>query len=245
MVEVTVAKAGGPLARLAESGARLPAERALEGEGPIVVQRAGAGGDDRARPRVGREAPAARGPNRLQARRARDPARLSQRRRAVRGRGTDELSLKSIEALLRPPPAPKSDDYDIALRPSRSAARRRGRARRRRRLAADGAGALLPAGAARRDRGLRHARQGRRRPPRRLHEPARARRPLGRARHRRRLGQRRCGASGRSIRSTSASRRATAAACCATSPRCSPRRRSTSRACARNRFATAPAAPRS
>jgi len=34
--------------------------------------------------------------------------------------GKDELSLKSIEALLRPPPAPKNDADDIALRPSRS-----------------------------------------------------------------------------------------------------------------------------
>jgi GTP pyrophosphokinase len=36
--------------------------------------------------------------------------------------GKDEFSLKSIEALLRPAPPPKSDDYDIALRPSRSPA---------------------------------------------------------------------------------------------------------------------------
>ena len=34
--------------------------------------------------------------------------------------GKDELSLKSIEALLRPAPAPKSDADEIALRPSRS-----------------------------------------------------------------------------------------------------------------------------
>src|SRR5205814_5566389 len=36
--------------------------------------------------------------------------------------GKDELSLKTIEALLRPAPAPKSDYYDVALRPSRSPA---------------------------------------------------------------------------------------------------------------------------
>jgi len=36
--------------------------------------------------------------------------------------GKDELSLKSIEALLRPAPPPKSDADDIALRPSRSPA---------------------------------------------------------------------------------------------------------------------------
>ncbi len=36
--------------------------------------------------------------------------------------GKDELSLKSIEALLRPAPAPKSDADDIAFRPSRSPA---------------------------------------------------------------------------------------------------------------------------
>jgi GTP pyrophosphokinase len=34
--------------------------------------------------------------------------------------GKDELSLKSIEALLRPRPAPKSDADEVALRPSRS-----------------------------------------------------------------------------------------------------------------------------
>jgi len=36
--------------------------------------------------------------------------------------GKDELSLKSIEALLRPAPAPKSDADEVALRPSRSPA---------------------------------------------------------------------------------------------------------------------------
>jgi len=36
--------------------------------------------------------------------------------------GKDELSLKTIEALLRPAPPPKSDDYDVALRPSHSPA---------------------------------------------------------------------------------------------------------------------------
>ena len=36
--------------------------------------------------------------------------------------GKDELSLKSIEAQLRPPPAPKTDADEIALRPSRSPA---------------------------------------------------------------------------------------------------------------------------
>ena len=36
--------------------------------------------------------------------------------------GKDELSLRSIEALLRPPPAPRDDGDDIALRPSRSSA---------------------------------------------------------------------------------------------------------------------------
>ena len=49
---------------------------------------------------------------------------------------------------------------------ARAGARPRRRAGGRRRVAADHAGALLPAGAARRDRRLRHARQGRGRAPR-------------------------------------------------------------------------------
>ena len=88
--------------------------------------------------------------------------------------GKDELSLKSIEALLRP--APRAEEP----MPTRS---RSGRRARRGGAACSSsassslltsAGALLPAGAARRDRRLRHARQGRRRAPRRLQQPARA-----------------------------------------------------------------------
>ena len=85
--------------------------------------------------------------------------------------GKDELSLRNIEALLRPAPEPKADEDEIHF--SRPRGRGGRRARGRRRVAADQPGALLPAGAARRDRRLRHARQGRRRAPRRLQQPAR------------------------------------------------------------------------
>ena len=63
--------------------------------------------------------------------------------------GKDELSLKSIEALLRPAAPVKNDPDAIAFRPSRSKARRGRRARRRRRLAAHEPREVLPAGAAR------------------------------------------------------------------------------------------------
>ena len=56
------------VARLAEPRARLPAERALEGQGARLVQRPGPDATDRARPRGGGEAAAARRPHRAQAR---------------------------------------------------------------------------------------------------------------------------------------------------------------------------------
>ena len=105
--------------------------------------------------------------------------------------GKDELSLQQHRGAAAPSAAAEDGCRRDRAQAVALAGRRRRRARRRRRLAADVARALLPAGAARRHRRLRHARQGRRRPPRRLHQPARARRPLGRARHRRRVGQRR------------------------------------------------------
>ena len=157
------------VARLAQSGARLPAERALEGEGALLVQRPGAGGDRRARPRGGREAPAARRADGAQARRARDAARLSQRRRAVRGRRQGRALAEEHRGAAAPGAAAEERCRRHRAQAVALAGGRRRRPRRRRRLAADGAGALLPAGAARRDRRLRHARQGRRRPPRRLH----------------------------------------------------------------------------
>ena len=135
--------------------------------------------------------------------------------------GKDEFSLRNIEALLRPAPSRRADaDEIVAQAPAR------------RRRAQGGvlvvgveslltsAGALLPAGAARRDRRLRDARQGRRRAPRRLQQLPRR----WRARAPERVIAVAWGAptrrGRRSIRSTSRSRRATARACCATSPRC-------------------------
>ena len=72
MVEVTAAKTGGPSLDWLNPELGYPAERALEGQGARLVQRARAGGDDRARPRGGRKAPAARGQDGAQARRAGD-----------------------------------------------------------------------------------------------------------------------------------------------------------------------------
>ena len=91
--------------------------RARAGQGARLVQRAGAGADDRARPRGGREAAAARG----QAPRSSSttsPARLGFKSADALFEvvGKDEFSLRNIENLLRPAePAPTADDA-IALR---------------------------------------------------------------------------------------------------------------------------------
>ena len=218
---------GRPVARLAQRRARLPAERALEGQGARLVQRAGAGARPIAR---GREAV-----EKLLQREGKTALKLDDLAARLGFRsadalfevvGKDEFSLRNIEALLRPAPAPRADADDAGA-PAVARAER----------AAGGvlvvgvdsllthAGALLPAGAARRDRRLRHARQGRRA----CTAPAAATcaswsraRPSASSPSR---GARRRGDGRRSIRSTSASRRATGRACCATSPRCSRRRR--------------------
>ena len=81
--------------------------------------------------------------------------------------GKDEFSLRNIEALLRPGRAAARRRADRAA----AFTRRHGQGRRaggRRRVAADHAGALLQAGAAGRDRRLRHARPRRGDPSRRL-----------------------------------------------------------------------------
>ena len=87
--------------------------------------------------------------------------------------GKDELSLRSIEALLRP--AARQPDRRVASE-DRARGRRGRRSRRRRRLAVDEPRPVLPAGAAGRHRRLRHPRQGRGGASRRLQQPARARR---------------------------------------------------------------------
>ena len=86
--------------------------------------------------------------------------------------GKDEFSLRNIETLLRPPEAPLPPDDDVLLKKPRAAGevaqgRRAGGGRR---FADDAAGQVLQAGAAGRDRRLRHARQGREHPPHRLQQ---------------------------------------------------------------------------
>ena len=87
--------------------------------------------------------------------------------------GKDEFSLRNIETLLRPAePLPTPDEVDRAAS-ARAPSGERAEGRRaggRRRVAADEPGALLPAGAARCDRRLRDARQGRGGPPRELQQ---------------------------------------------------------------------------
>ena len=185
--------------------------------------------DRRARPRGGREAAAARGQDGAQARRPGGAARLQDRRGAVRGRRQGRvLAAQHRERCCARPSRRRRRTSRSRCRPraGRATARQGRRAGRRRRLAADRAGALLPAGAAGRDRAAssRAARASR------VHRVdcsnfradggARAR-----ARDRRRVGRADAATSRRSTRSTSPSRRATGRACCATSPRCSRRRR--------------------
>ena len=88
----------------------------------------------------------------------------------------------------------------------------------------DAAGQVLQTGAAGRDPRLCHARQGRQRAPHRLHQPARNGRQKRRARDRGRMGP----AQGRRrpvYPVDVAVEAPTARACCATSPRSSPRKR--------------------
>ncbi len=105
--------------------------------------------------------------------------------------GKDEFSLRNIEQLLRPAPAAHRRGGAAAQALARGGGRRpRRRAGGRRRFAADQPGALLPAGAARCDRRLRHPRQGRGHPPPQLQQPAPHARARARARDRRRVGPR-------------------------------------------------------
>ena len=85
-IEIVALKEGGPSLDWLNPELGYLQSHALEGQGARLVQRAGAGTDHRARPRAGREAPAARGPHGAQARRAGGAARLSPCRGAVRGR---------------------------------------------------------------------------------------------------------------------------------------------------------------
>ncbi len=87
--------------------------------------------------------------------------------------GKDEFSLRNIENVLRPAePAAGRRPRGAAPPAQRCRWGPRRRAGGGHRFAAHHAGALLPAGAARRHRGLRDARPRRGRSPRRLHQPA-------------------------------------------------------------------------
>ena len=113
----------------------------------------------------------------------------------------EEFSLRSIEQALTVAPPRRAGDSDADGQAARRAGRQGARAGGGRRLADDEPRALLPAGAARRDRRLRDARQGRVDPSRQLRERAGARQPATRAAHRRHLGRRhRCGLSGGRLR---------------------------------------------
>jgi GTP pyrophosphokinase len=139
--------------------------------------------------------------------------------------GKDEFSLRNIENLLHPPepvppgrlllaekaraPGPKSPKGGVLVVGVG--------------FADDAAGQMLQAGAARCDQRLRHARQGRQHPPQRLQQL-----PRDGARSPERVIEVEWGAqapTARSTRWTWPSRPPTGRACCATSPKCSPRRR--------------------
>ena len=91
--------------------------------------------------------------------------------------GKDEYSLRNIETLLRPPEAPLAAGRlpaaeEGAAHGANAQGRRAGGGHR---FAHDAAGQVLQAGAARRHRRLRHARQGRQHPPHGLQQLPRAR----------------------------------------------------------------------
>ena len=138
--------------------------------------------------------------------------------------GKDEFSLRNIENAAAPARAARRRRRRACcIKKSRAGDKRRQgrRAGGGRRFADDAAGQVLQAGAARRDRRLRHARQGREHPPRRLQQLPRDGGARRRARDRGRVGRAQGRRRRRSTRSTWRSRPPTARACCATSPRCS------------------------
>ena len=227
-VEVIAAKEGGPSLRLAQRRAGLPAEPARARQGARLVQRAGAGADHRARPRAGRKAAAARRPHGAEAATTWPSSWASSSADALfEVVGKDEFSLRNIENLLRPAePAPTADELIALRQPRATATATKGGvlvvgvesllttlARCCRPAPPDAIGGFVTRGKGvaihRADcSNFRHMAQ---RAPER-----RDRRGLGRA-----------GAATRppSTRWTWWSRPTTARACCATSPRCSPRRR--------------------
>ncbi len=153
--------------RLAQRGPRLPEERALAGQGAPVVQRARARAVGRGWARAGREGTAAARQDGGQARRPGQAPRLRQGRRAVRGgdQGGVQPALDRAGAGAARRGA-RADARAAGRQAARSSGRQGQGAGRRRRFAADAARPLLPPGAARRDRRLRHARPRRVDPPR-------------------------------------------------------------------------------
>ena len=220
---------GRPVARLAERRAGLPAEPALAGQGACVVQRSAAGADRRARPRGrSRSCCSAKARPRSSSRTWPNNSASSTPTRCSRWSARTSSRCSSIETLLRPPePAPSADEV-IALR--RSVAR----------LEAHAARAACSWSASSRCSPRWRAAAARRRPTRSAatSRAARAWRSTAptaatcarwsavhaRARDRRRLGRAARATRPRSTRWTCWSRRPTARACCATSPKCSPRR---------------------
>jgi GTP pyrophosphokinase len=180
-VEITAAKSRRALARLAQSGARLPAERALQGQGPLLVQRPRAPTPpSRAAARRSEKVLQREGKTALKLEISRRSSAFARAEALFEVVGKDELSLRNIEALLRPAaPSPSRRGRD-PHQPSR-APRAGG-------VGVVGVESLLTtwrAAAGRRrptHRRLRDARQGRRRAPRRLHATCaslRARAPSG------------------------------------------------------------------
>ena len=212
-VEVIAAKEGGPSLDWLNAELGYLQSHALEGQGARLVQRAGAGTTTIARGREAVEKLLQReGRTAAQARRPRVAARLSQRRRAVRGRRQGRVLAAQHRDAAASAPTPRADaDEVVAAAQSRAPSEA-------------GKGGVLVVGV---DSLLTQlARCCRPAPPdadrAATSRAARASRvhradcsnlrelvgALARARDRRRLGQRRRGAAGRCTRSTSASRRA-------------------------------------
>ena len=152
-VEIIAAKEGGPSLRLAQRRTRLPAEPALARQGARLVQRAGAGTrPSRAAASRWKSCCSAKGKTALKLDDLAAQLGFKQRRRAVRsGRQGRVLAAQHRDAAAPGRAAADARRADRAAAPRAPATARQGRrAGGRRRVAADHAGALLPAGAARR-----------------------------------------------------------------------------------------------
>jgi GTP pyrophosphokinase len=124
-VEITAVKEGGPR-WTGSTPSRFPQEPAGPRQGARLVQRPGPGRHHRPRPRGGGKAAAARRQDGLKLSELASQLGFKEADDLFELVGKDEYSLRNIEQLLRPPPAPSEDDNPLLKRTASDAPTARG-----------------------------------------------------------------------------------------------------------------------